>query len=103
MRNPKDGYIGYGSAFASPYIGSYEIHSVRDKGTYRLATISPDGKRSGLLRNPTNWSRLCRYVPVRRRRVFCQKECGNINSATPFTMRWTLIFIGFMLFVWKFC
>ena len=63
MRNPKDGYIGYGSAFASPYIGPYEIRSAGDKGTYRLATIPLDGKRPGLLRNPINWSRLRRYVP----------------------------------------
>ena len=63
MRNPNDGYIGHGSAFASPYIGPYEVRSIGDKGTYRLATIPSDGKRPGLLRNPINWSRLRRYVP----------------------------------------
>jgi len=62
MRNPKDGYIGYGSAFASPYIGPYEVCSVGDKGTYRLAMIPSDGKRPGFLRNPINWSHLRHYV-----------------------------------------
>jgi hypothetical protein len=63
MQNPKDGYIGYGSAFASPYIGPYEIRSIGDKGTYHLATIPKDGKRAGLLKYPVNWSCLRRFVP----------------------------------------
>jgi len=63
MRNWKDGYIGYGSALASPYIGPYEVRSVGHKGTYCLATIPSDGKHPGLVRNPINWSLLRPYVP----------------------------------------
>ena len=63
MPNPKLDYIGYGSAFGSPFIGPYEVRSIGDKGTYRLATIPKDGKRTGLLKNTINWSRMRRFVP----------------------------------------
>jgi hypothetical protein len=59
LRNSKlDKAIGHGSAFESKWIGPYKIHSVMDKGAYKLATM-----KAGVLKHPVNWSRLRRYVP----------------------------------------
>ena len=55
--------LGYGSAFGSNWIGPYRIHSIFDKGAYKLSTIPKDGKRAGVLKNPMNWSRLRKFVP----------------------------------------
>jgi hypothetical protein len=50
MRNPKNNYTGYGSAFASPFIGPYKVYSSGDKGQYRLQTIPKrTGKKAGLM------------------------------------------------------
>jgi len=62
MHNLNNGYICYGSAFASLYISPYEIYSIGNKETYCLTTIWSDGKWPGLLRNPINWLHLHCYV-----------------------------------------
>jgi hypothetical protein len=59
LRNSKlDKAIGHGSAFESKWIGPYKIHTVLDKGAYKLATM-----KAGVLKHPVNWSRLRRFVP----------------------------------------
>jgi hypothetical protein len=59
LRNSKlDKAISHGSAFESKWIGPYTIHTILDKGAYKLATTN-----RGLLKYPVNWSRLRRFVP----------------------------------------
>jgi transposase InsO family protein len=78
MQNPNSSYVGYGSAFGSPYIGPYQVRSIGDKGTYRLATIpKEDGKRSRLLKYPINWSRLRRFVPEGDDKFFVKENANE--------------------------
>ena len=63
LRNDKN-ILGYGSAFASNWLGPYKIHTALDKGAYKLSTIPKEpGKRPGVLKYPINWSRLRKFVP----------------------------------------
>ena len=80
MRNPKNNYTRYSSAFASPYIGPYKVYSSGDKGQYRLQTIPKElGKKPRLLRYPINWSLLRKYVPEGDDEFFV-KENNDDNS-----------------------
>ena len=63
LRNSNGKVLGYGSAFGSNWVGPYRIHTIFDKGAYKLSTIPKDGKRAGVLKNPVNWSRLRKFVP----------------------------------------
>ena len=64
LQNSGGSALGYGSAFGNNFIGPYKIHSILDKGAYKLTTIPKEpGKRAGVLKNPVNWSRLRRFVP----------------------------------------
>ena len=62
LRNSGNKVLGYGSAFATDWIGPYRIHAIFDKGAYKISTIPKDGRRVGVLKNPVNWSRLRRFV-----------------------------------------
>ena len=53
---------GFVPVFAPRWTGPFVIHSVYDKGAYKLRTLPSDGKRSGYLRNPVNATRLKPYV-----------------------------------------
>ena len=50
LHNPGSSARGYGSAFASNWIGPYSIHAIFDKGGYKLSTIPKDGRRVGVLK-----------------------------------------------------
>ena len=54
--------IGFVPVFAPRWTGSFLIHSVYNKGTYKLYTIPSNGKKAGYLRNPINASRLQPFV-----------------------------------------
>lgn len=45
---------GFVPVFAPRWTGPFVIHSVYDKGAYKLRTVPGDGKRAGYLRNPVN-------------------------------------------------
>ena len=53
---------GFVPVFAPRWTGPFVIHSVFDKGVYKLRTIPADGKRPGYLRNPINGARLKPFV-----------------------------------------
>ena len=63
LHNPDGKALGFGSAFATNWIGPYWIQAIFDKGGYKISTIPKYGKRPGVLKNPVNWSRLRRFVP----------------------------------------
>ena len=48
--------------FAPRWTGPFIVHSVYNKGAYRLRTIPGDGKRAGYLRHSVNGSRLKAFV-----------------------------------------
>ena len=53
---------GFVPVFAPRWTGPFVIHSVYDKGAYKLRTIPSNGKKAGYLRNPVNASRLKPFV-----------------------------------------
>lgn len=53
---------GFVPVFAPRWTGPFAIHSVYDKGAYKLRTIPEAGKNPGYLRHPINGSRLKPYV-----------------------------------------
>ena len=53
---------GFVPVFAPRWTGPFVIHSVYDKGAYKLRTIPSGGKKAGYLRNPVNASRLKPFV-----------------------------------------
>ena len=63
LHNTGNKVLGYGSTFATEWIGPYRIHAIFDKGAYKISTIPKDGRRTGVLKNPVNWSRFRRFVP----------------------------------------
>lgn len=53
---------GFVPVFAPRWTGPFIIHSIYDKGVYKLRTVPTEGKNTGYLRNPVNGARLKAFV-----------------------------------------
>jgi len=69
------------SPFDTQWIGPYRIHSLGDKGIYRIQTVPKPGKRPGLLKNWLNWSRIRRILPAGDDEFFIREEGENGKAA----------------------
>ena len=72
MRNPKNSYIEYDSAFVSPYIGSYKIYSSENKEQYKLQTIPKEPGKSQVFFDTLSIDPTCANM--------CQRETMSSSS-----------------------